>query len=168
MTRSIPAADGATILWHDLVPDHPDLVYTMAQRLEFVGSLPRVERERAVASLLDYEAGLSEPDLRTILVAELRSLAAIPAEAAENVQRAIDTFVKARPATFSMRRAVAMQRASRDLSLDELRKLEPLIEGIRVHAGLAPARPSAAGMEAGARGSSRPRRSVLSRLFSRP
>jgi hypothetical protein len=141
----------------------------MSQRFERVAAMPRVERERAVAELLDYESGLPEADLRTIIVAEMRSLIALPQDDAAEVQRAIDAFVKARPAAFSMRRMAALQRACRDLSLDEVSKLESLVPDIRAHAGLAPARLNGS-MPAQTPGSDsiRPRRSVVSRLFSRP
>jgi hypothetical protein len=140
--------------WAALSAGHPDLLFEMVERLRAVAALPITAREAAIASLLDFEAGLVQADLRVVIAAELRALIALePA------------------AEFSMRRTAALQGACRDLTLEELSRLEALMPRAREHAGLLPSRTGRVFVEPAngiRRDSARPRRSMLSRIFSRP
>jgi hypothetical protein len=163
----LPAED----LWAGLSADHPDLLYEMVERLRRVAAMEVTEREAAIASLLDFEAGLPQADLRVVMAAKLRALIVLEASEAETILRTIDTFLGTRPAEFSMRRMVALQGACRDLTLEELSRIETLMPSAREHAGLLPSRnghvfvtPANGVRQAPAR----PRRWLLSRLFSRP
>ena len=157
--------------WAGLSPDHPDLVYALAERMEAMLLLPPEERNRTAGALLDLEAGLPDAALRLFLAAELRALTTLPAEGARDVLAAFDALTGCQKGSSAMRRSVAMQAASRDLSLDEISHLEPALPAIRQMAGLPPAKTSSvetAGTVADpAPESGRHKRWSLSRLLSR-
>jgi hypothetical protein len=170
VSRSVPTFSTAdpTDFWLGLATDHPDLVFATLQRFETLAAATVLERERAIAALLDFEAGLPDEELRGVLGAELRALTALPEPAARMIIDTIDAFQRSRPAAFSMRRTVALQGACRDLTLEEIGRIETLLPNARELAGLPAfhmARPGAAAAPVIAE-TPQPRR--WSRLFSRP
>jgi hypothetical protein len=157
--------------WDGLAGDHPDLLYATTERMLALAAMPLKERDRHVAALLDFEAGRPGAELRKLLGAELRALSSLPSDSAAAILSSIEAFQAARPAGDSMRRIVALQSACRDLSLEEIGRLETLMPAIRELAGLPPVvRPRlTVGGGAPTPGyTERPRRGPLARIFSRP
>ena len=154
--------------WANVRAGHPDLLFMMSEKLRQVGAMD--DRAPYVAALLDLEASLPAGDLREVAGAELRALIALDVETAKSIRESIDAFVKTQPGAESMRRSVALQGACRDLTLDEVSRLEEIMPEARQLAGLpAPVRGATmvAPPEAAKNGKSSGRFS-LGKLFGKP
>jgi hypothetical protein len=127
--------------WSGIRPEHPDLVFALSERFEALTAMPQPDRERAAALLLDLEAGVPDAVLADFLAAELRALTTLPSDGAKEVLRSIDSLTTCQAGSSAMRRTIALQAASRDLSLDEVSRLEPAMPTVRQMAGLPPAKP---------------------------
>ena len=157
--------------WSGLTPDHPDLVYALAERMEAMLVLPRAEQGAAAAGLLDLEASFPDAELRTFLGAELRALTTLPPEGARTILATIESLTGCAKGDAAMRRTVAFQAACRDLSLDEISHLEAALPSIREMAGLPTVRLATPHGDGSARqalpGDDRGGRWSLGRLFGR-
>ncbi len=125
--------------WQGLAIDGPLLAEAIAHRFESMAPMTPHELRAATAELLDFEAGLPSERMRAFFAGKLKALTMVERSTAQTVLDETNVFLSARPAEMLMRRQVALQGASRELTLDEISQLEDLLPNIRELAGL-PAR----------------------------
>lgn len=124
--------------WDQVVPGAALAPQAIAHRLEAMGAMSPRELQAATAALLDFESGLPNDQLRPFFVAKLKAYTTVEPATAARVMEELDTFLRLRPAEMLMRRQVAIQGASRELTLHEITHLEALLPNIRELAGLPP------------------------------
>ncbi|MGD9935335.1 MAG: hypothetical protein AB7T37_16685 [Dehalococcoidia bacterium] len=124
--------------WQSLAIDGPLLAEAIAHRFESMASMAPQELRASTAELLDFEASLPGERLRFFFIAKLKAFTMVEASTAQAVMEEINVFLSSRPAEMLMRRQVALQGASRELTLDEISHLESLLPSIRELAGLPP------------------------------
>lgn len=124
--------------WHSLGTGGPLLAEAIAHRFEAMVSMPLDEFRASTAELLDFESSLPGERLRAFMVSKLRAFTMVEPSTAQTMMEEINVFLSTRPAEMLMRRQVALQGASRELTLDEISHLEPLLPNIRELAGLPP------------------------------